>query len=575
MTASSRRAPVATTSGVQFAPYAFVVFGFLAVCAVVTIVGSKDAADAAGALGVFVGTGLSGLAFIRKSRPVGGREGLGWTLVGVGLISAALGVLTVGVVFFVQGDAPAFGWTDLFFLATYVIIIAGFATLPHTQGTPLQRWRMVLDGLIGAVSVAALLWVFILAPAVTDLADSSLVTRTIGAFYPFLDLVVVTVAMLVLLRRSRHRFDLRVALFTVGVMFQVLGDIVFFASGHAGSFDEAEPLYVINLLAVAAFFAAASLVGKPVLGREYADRNPPLWTQIAPYVPAIGMLLVFVANGVRSGSPNPFLLGAVIVVGLLVIARQGVAIVENRAVIEEQRDVLVSTISHELRTPLTAIVGFVEILDEESASLNEDQRGMLAIIHQQADYMSRIVSDLIMLARGSVGDLALDVRPTRVIDLAAASIHATGISPGGVEVACEPDLVAYVDSSRMQQVLVNLLTNAVRYGGDRQLLRVVAEGSDITFEVHDNGAGIPRRHEVRIWDRFDRGPNRLNAAVPGSGIGLAIVRAIAEAHGGSASYSDSEALGGACFSVYLPGRGAHEPLPTSDRSGASSIRSIA
>ena len=434
---------------------------------------------------------------------------------------------------------------------------------------------MVLDGLIGAVSVAALLWVFILAPAVTDLADSSLVTRTIGAFYPFLDLVVVTVAMLVLLRRSRHRFDLRVALFTVGVMFQVLGDIVFFASGHAGSFDEAEPLYVINLLAVAAFFAAASLVGKPVLGREYADRNPPLWTQIAPYVPAIGMLLVFVANGVRSGSPNPFLLGAVIVVGLLVIARQGVAIVENRAVIEEQRDVLVSTISHELRTPLTAIVGFVEILDEESASLNEDQRGMLAIIHQQADYMSRIVSDLIMLARGSVGDLALDVRPTRVIDLAAASIHATGISPGGVEVACEPDLVAYVDSSRMQQVLVNLLTNAVRYGGDRQLLRVVAEGSDVTFEVHDNGAGIPRRHEVRIWDRFDRGPNRLNAAVPGSGIGLAIVRAIAEAHGGSASYRDSEELGGACLSVYLPGRGSREPSPQSSGKGPRSIRSIA
>lgn len=562
-------------SSIRFGPYAMGVLAFLAACAMVTVFGGSDAADAAGALGVFVGALLSGSLFLVRARRFVGRERIGWSFVGLGLLSAAAGVLTVGTVFLIQGDAAAFGWTDLFFFATYLLVIVGFAALPHSEGRPLQRWRMVLDGVIGAVSIAALMWVFFLSDLMSDLESASVATKVIGGFYPFLDIVAATVAMSVLLRRSRHRFDLRLALFTVGIFAQILGDLAFFISGHSGSFDQAEPLYVVNLFAVAAFFASASLVGQPFVGREFADRNPPLWTQIAPYVPAVGMLLVFVADLARNQTIEPVLLAAVIVVGLLVIARQGVAILDNRAVIEEQRDVLVSTISHELRTPLTAIVGFVEILDEESASLSQDQRAMLGIIHQQTDYMSRIVSDLIMLARGSVGDLALDVRPTRVIDLAAASIHATGLPPSGVEVACETELIAYVDSSRMQQVLVNLLTNAARYGGNRQLLRVIAEGSDITFEVHDNGSGIPRRHEVRIWDRFDRGPNRLNAAVPGSGIGLAIVRAIAEAHGGTASYSDSEALGGACFSVFLPGRGAHEELATTKATDAPSVRSIA
>jgi signal transduction histidine kinase len=571
-----RAASTSARSGLAFGPFAYLVFAFLALCAIVTIVGSKDAADAAGALGVMAGAGLSGTLFLVRSRVLDGRERLGWSLVGVGLLIAALGVLVVGIVFFVRGDAPAFGWTDLFFLSTYVVIVAGFAALPQTQGTPLQRWRMVLDGLIGAVSVAALMWVFFLSDLMTDLADTSLTAKVIGGFYPFLDVVAITVAMSVLLRRSRHRFDIRLALFTVGIFFQVLGDLAFFVSGHAGSFDDAEPLYVINLIAVAFFFASASLIGLPTAGREYADRNPPLWTQVAPYIPAVGMLLVFLGRAFVGDDPeiDPILLASTIVVGLLVIARQGVAIIENRAYIEQQRNALVSTISHELRTPLTAIVGFVELLQEDDAVMHDDERqGMLTIVHQQADYMSRIVSDLIMLARDSGGEMRLDVQPVRITDLATASVHAAGVQPSSIEIQCPRDLVAFVDPGRMQQVLVNLITNASRYGGQHRLLRAEVDGADLTFSVHDDGAGIPRRYEVRVWDRFERGPNRLNASVPGSGIGLAIVRAIAEAHGGTATYTTSDVLGGACFVVRLPGRVTSVPHSGMDAAADTTARS--
>ncbi len=566
-----------TSTTKRFGTFPKAVFGFLAFCALLTLVGTKDVADSAGAIGVMIGATLAGVLFIKNAGALNGRERLGWSLVGTGMCVAALGVLVVGVVFLVQGDAPAFGWTDLFFLATYVLVLIGAAVLPQVHGSPMQRLRMVLDGLIGAVSIAALLWVLFLGEMTSNLADASMMTRMIGAFYPFLDLAILTVAMTVLLRRSRHRFDLRVALFAIAVFFQVLGDIAFFAAAQSGSFQAANPPYWVNLTAMGFFFASAWVVGMPTAGREYADRNPPLWTQVTPYVPAFGMLAVFVVETIvgAEAASDPILLPAVIVVGVLVIARQGVAILEYRATIEEQRDLLVTTISHELRTPLTAIVGFVDLLEEDHEKLDDDALSMLGIIREQADYMSTIVSDLIMLARGSDGSLNLEVEPVPVDELATAAIQATGRSPDAVGLEPQPDFVALVDRARMQQVLVNLLTNAARYGGSTTRLKIVTDDDSVTFEVHDDGPGVPRRHEVRVWERFERGPNRLNAVTPGSGIGLAIVRAIAEAHGGSASYRTSEILGGACFFVTVPGAAAQDLDVVAPDEEASEVRSIA
>lgn len=532
-------------------------FAFLAVCGLTTIVGTGEIADIAGVLGVFVGSTASGLVFRKNARLLKGGERAAWSWIGSGLLTAAAGVLVVAIVFVINGDAPAFGWTDLFFFAAYAMMLAGFAALPHMQGSPKQRSKMVLDALIGAVSIGAILWVFALSELTQSFGELSPVSRTIGAAYPFLDLLVFTVAILVLLRRSAYRFDVRLALFTVGVTAQVLGDIAFLMSARAGSFEEAQPLYVVNLFGLAAFFATACMLKSTPPAREYADRNPPLWTVLAPYLPAIGMLGFFVASAFSTSDHevNNVLLIATILIALLVIARQGVAIVENRAYIEQQRDTLVSTISHELRTPLTAILGFVEVLREDGPSFNRsERRGMLDIVQSQAEYMSRIVSDLIMLARGTEGEVRLEIEPVAMTDLVATSIHAAGVSSVSTDVSCPVDLIGFVDPARVQQVLVNLLTNAARYGGPQRLVRIEAVGPDLLLEVHDNGDGVPRRFELRIWDRFERGPNRLNAITPGSGIGLAIVQAIATAHGGSVGYRQSEDLGGACFFVVLPGR---------------------
>lgn len=567
-------------TGVTIGPGAIAMFVFLAVCGAVTLTANKEVADAAGALGVFVGFAVTGSLFLRRASALSGRERLGWSLIGSGMIVAASGVLVVGIVYLIAGDAPTFGWPDLFFFVTYATIIVGFSVLPHTQGSPFHRTRMLLDGLIGAVSIGALLWVYVLSDVMRDLAEAPTVTRIVGGTYPFLDLLALTVAMLVLLRRSAFRFDARIALFTLGILAQVVGDVIFLAAGHSGSFEDAEPLYVVNLFAIAAFFGSALMLDGRAEFREYADRNPPLWTVVAPYLPAVGMLAMFFVETyvVGDGQAESVLLAATILVGLLVIARQGVAIVENRADIEQQRDALVSTISHELRTPLTSVVGYSSLLEEADGSMDaREQRRMVTIIRQQADHMSRIVADLIMLARGVSNDLRLTVEGVPMVDLVERSIESSAVPRESVDVECSTNLTAFVDPGRIQQVLSNLLTNAERYGGPHRLVRVAADGSDLAIEVHDDGEGIPRRYEVRVWDRFERGPNRFNSSVPGSGIGLSIVLAIAAAHGGTAKYRRSERLGGACFEVRLPGRAATTPdarVPERLRD-VSSIRPVA
>lgn len=553
--ALSTDAPALThgTYLVRFSAWAWAVFAVIATLAVVTTFTDGETADAAGTIGILVGMTPAGVLFLSRSRNLGHRERVGWSLVGIGMLIAVSGIVVVAALFFIGREPPAFGWPDLFFFTAYVLAVGGFASLPHTSGPLTQRSRMVLDGMIGAVSFIALAWVFVLSGLTDVLADAPLVDRVIGFVYPFLDVALVTVGLLVLLRRSSFRFDIRLLLFTAALAVQALGDSAFLLSGVGSTFDEAKPVYAINLLAAAAFFAAAYLLDQAQPQREYAERKVPLWALIMPYGAAAGMIAAFLLH-----PDDRVLLWSTLLVGVLVVARQGVSIRENRQMVEQQRNALVSSISHELRTPLTSIVGFVELLEQEGDTMSHETRNeMTGIVHEQVLYMSRIVADLIMLARGDASEIQLSIAEVELAPLISRSVRSTSVDPSTIVVDCPADLVGFVDADRLQQVVLNLVTNAARYGGPHRLIVADSVHSDLSLEVHDDGPGIPRRYELSVWERFERGPNRLNATVPGSGIGLAVVDAIARAHGGAAGYRRSERLGGACFTITLPGRAAH------------------
>jgi K+-sensing histidine kinase KdpD len=203
---------------------------------------------------------------------------------------------------------------------------------------------------------------------------------------------------------------------------------------------------------------------------------------------------------------------------------------------------------------LTAIVGYLNLLDDEGDSFPEDaRREMVGEANAQAKHMARLVADLVMLARGVHRALPVEISAVSLSSIVNSALRNTDSEETRIEVKMETETQVRVDPVRIQQALTNLLTNAVRYGGASALLVARVSESDLIFEMHDNGSGVPTRYEAMIWQRFERGANRLNASNPGLGIGLAIVEAIAISHGGAASYRRSEELGGACFAIVLPG----------------------
>ena len=144
----------------------------------------------------------------------------------------------------------------------------------------------------------------------------------------------------------------------------------------------------------------------------------------------------------------------------LVVARQAVALREYRRLVQLQRSALVSSVSHELRTPLTALVGFLDVLKDPRVFLDSKERTELTeVVHQQAVYMSRIVADLLLLARSSSG---LQLRETEVHVGQAHRRHPQVDSgkPGRHRGRGRPGLVAFLDGDRLQQVVANLVVNA-------------------------------------------------------------------------------------------------------------------
>ena len=532
------------------------VYGGL-IIALVIVIAVPDRAEEPGFLAMMIGYGAAGVTLLRKAWRMEVRERLSWVLIGTGFLTAAAGIAAVGIVQTVTGSIPAFGPTDLLFIAAYASILMGFGTMPQLPTSTTQRIRVYLDSLIGALSIAAVMWVLVLSDLIQEFSIATNWDRWAGSAYPILDVASLMMVVIVAVRRSTFRFDARLLLIALGITAQSIADLTYLTSGIGKTFAEASPIYPVYILATVLYLSGALIVDRYPRRRAYADRKAPLWWMISPYSVALALvaMLVVKVDGQELATDALVLLYAVLVVGGLVTIRQTMAIRENRLLVEKQRAELVSSISHELRTPLTAVVGFLDVINDDQTPLDDAERkDLIGVVQRQAQHMSTIVSDLILLARGSSDDMTLKEEVVPVSQVVENAIHAIDRLSVTFNTEVDPDLLARVDPGRVQQILINLLTNADRYGNGTGLIVVRREGSDLTIEVHDDGPGVPKKYEQTIWERFERGVNRLNASIPGSGIGLAVVAAITSAHGGSTGYRRSERLGGACFRVVLPNR---------------------
>jgi heavy metal sensor kinase len=212
--------------------------------------------------------------------------------------------------------------------------------------------------------------------------------------------------------------------------------------------------------------------------------------------------------------------------------------------------------SHELRTPLTAMKGHLDVTRERPRSVEEYQDA-LDRIDREVDRMTKLVQRLLVLARADSGQIPVEfefISASQLVE-AATEQHALQASQQGVNLTTTPgpDVTLSVDQSLMLQLLMNLIDNALRHTspGDSVDVRWSRSGNQIAIEVEDTGTGIDEDDLPHIFERFYRADRARSRREGSAGLGLAISRWIAQAHGGSISVQ-SEPGRGSCFTVHLP-----------------------
>ena len=225
--------------------------------------------------------------------------------------------------------------------------------------------------------------------------------------------------------------------------------------------------------------------------------------------------------------------------------------------LDEEKSDLISTISHELRTPMAAVYGAAQtLLQRENELTPEQKRQMLEMVAEQTARLSQITEAVLLATQLDRDTLSVETEPVDLGELARSTVHTmkSHLPPTTeVDVDVAPDVGAATGArDRIQQVLVNLVDNAIKYGGDTPVhVRVEPADGLVRLVVADSGPGIPHAEQERIFEKFYRAGPELTRASGGTGLGLYISRELVQRMGGKLEVR-SEPGAGAAFVVELP-----------------------
>jgi PAS domain S-box-containing protein len=224
---------------------------------------------------------------------------------------------------------------------------------------------------------------------------------------------------------------------------------------------------------------------------------------------------------------------------------------------EEQRSMFISVISHELQTPIAIIKGYASTLARADASFDrETLRARLRAIEEEADRLNKLVGNLLYASRIEAGGLHMEIAPLDLEPLIQGVVRRFQARSPDVELKVQlpPTLpLVMADRDRIEEVLQNLLDNAIKYSPRQRTVTVTCStvGDEVIVSVSDQGMGISLRDQERLFQRFQRIDHPSTAGRPGAGLGLYICRAIIEAHGGRI-WVESTLHQGSTFSFSLP-----------------------
>jgi signal transduction histidine kinase len=245
----------------------------------------------------------------------------------------------------------------------------------------------------------------------------------------------------------------------------------------------------------------------------------------------------------------------------LIVARDVTAIREAG----RMKSRFLSMITHELRSPINAINGYLDLaLEGIAGDLNDQQRDFLLRARSGSEHLYALVEDLLLVSRADAGQLRLNrevIRLQSVITRALEEMELTARDRGiSIQIEASADLpYLYADAGRLQQVLRNLLSNALRFTPTGGCVTIAAHLTDacvdeygtVALNVTDTGCGIASEFQQSIFERFFQVPNTEGGRASGQGLGLAIVKMIVELHGGSVQVVSSPEQG-STFSCQLP-----------------------
>lgn len=229
--------------------------------------------------------------------------------------------------------------------------------------------------------------------------------------------------------------------------------------------------------------------------------------------------------------------------------------------LERIRRDFVANVSHELKTPITSIKGFTETLLEGAIEDRESAHSFVSIIHAQSERLVAIIEDLLSLSRlEQQEDSSMEKENSAVAPIINGAVQICRVRAEkkwiNITSHCRKDETVYGNNHLIEQALVNLIDNAVKYSPKEAKVEIIcrneAKGTYLT--VHDNGPGIPQKELARIFERFYRVDKTRSRELGGTGLGLSIVKHIAIAHGGEVTV-ESELEAGSDFTVFFPAPG--------------------
>ncbi len=224
------------------------------------------------------------------------------------------------------------------------------------------------------------------------------------------------------------------------------------------------------------------------------------------------------------------------------------ALLSDKQKLVDSKDQLIASVSHEIRTPLSSIVGFAHLLNESSDLSPAERKEMIELVVQQSGDLTNIVDDLLVAAKADIGQLEVSRFPVDLRAQAAQAVEGMDAESRRAVKLNTTTARCMGDPARVRQIVRNLVTNAVKYGGPNISIDAVV-GIDVgRLMVCDNGPGVPEAHRQTIFEAYNRGVGQSGLA-PSLGLGLHISKFLAQKMGGDVTYRYD---GGSIFELTLP-----------------------